>query len=402
MTRRAVQGTSVPYPQLYNWYSLEQAISFFGARDDARSFCNGQWLVFPTTVVCLTDIDETNTAGEATKSHFTNAAQFCWVADQSYRGSDGEPPYFVPPEAISGSGEKRLIELFVRPPEAREYLYAGQLARSHMQSLPAREGPASASFRLKPALASRVWIELGGLRPGDTDHASVDLALDRLRHPTTVHDRLSVLERLVNYWHAPIRPEDAMSEAEMAGVSLPLPLRWWYSWAGNRAEVLSRQNWLFVPHDRQDRRGQLTFDHGRLRFYAENQGVYQWSTLPGGEDPPVFGRYEENEPWAEENVTLSEHLILACLFEALMCHAQYRASVAWLDKDQLDPLIECVPPIALGPWRWLGMRFFVRQGAFMCACANGTEHYSAWLGAKTEYPLQFLKPFLNNDWDHTL
>jgi hypothetical protein len=32
--------------------------------------------------------------------------------------------------------------------------------------------------------------------------------------------------------------------------------------------------------------------NGRLFFYVENQGVYQWSTLSAGDDPPVFGRYE--------------------------------------------------------------------------------------------------------------
>lgn len=390
----------MPRPELHKWYSRDQAISFFGACDEARSFCNGQWLVFPATVVCVTDIDETNTSEEAGKSHFKDAAQFYWVADQSYRGPSAEPHYFAPSEAIAGQGEKSTTELFVRPPEVDRYLYVGQLARSHMQSFPPREGLASAAFHLKPTLPSRVWIELGGLRLGDTDHASVDRALDRLRQPTTVQDRLSILERLVNYWHGPIRPEDGMSDAEMAGAPLPLPLRWWYSWAGKRAEVLSRQNWLFIPRECQHERGQLILDDGRLRFYAENQGVYQWSTLPGGEDPPVFGRYEENEPWVDEKVTLSEHLILACLFEALMCHANYGASVAWLDEDQLRQLIDCVPPIAVGPWRWLGLRFFGRQGAFMCACANGTENYSVWLGAKTEHPLQFLRPLLNDKWEH--
>ena len=60
---------------------------------------------------------------------------------------------------------------------------------------------------------------------------------------------------------------------------------------------------------------------GRLLFYVENQGVYQWSTLLEGDDPPVFGRYEGRGRWAKEGVTLSEHLILMCLFEAVMCHA---------------------------------------------------------------------------------
>ena len=35
-------------------------------------------------------------------------------------------------------------------------------------------------YALTPALPSRVWLELGGFRPGDLDVATVDRALDRL------------------------------------------------------------------------------------------------------------------------------------------------------------------------------------------------------------------------------
>src|SRR5579864_3548788 len=112
----------MPRPELYKWYSRDEAISLFGAHDEARSFCNGQWLVFPTALVCLTEIDETNTRREPQKSRFERASKFCWVADQPYRASDGEPHYFVPTEAISAIGNKHVIELFVRPPEACKYL----------------------------------------------------------------------------------------------------------------------------------------------------------------------------------------------------------------------------------------------------------------------------------------
>jgi hypothetical protein len=135
----------------------------------------------------------------------------------------------------------------------------------------------------------------------EQNFASLDIALDLLRRPTTVHDRLGILQQLVNFWHSPIRPEDGMSDAEVAGVPLPLPLRWWYRWAGKRAEVMSGQNHLFVPCDLARKYGQLTVKGGRLYFYAENQGVYQWSTLPHGDDPPVFGRYEGRGRWGQEH-----------------------------------------------------------------------------------------------------
>lgn len=236
----------------------------------------------------------------------------------------------------------------------------------------------------------------------EQNFASLDIALDLLRRPTTVHDRLGILQHLVNFWHGPIRPEDGMSDAEVAGVPLPLPLRWWYRWAGKRSDVMSGQNHLFVPRDLGRKYGQLTVKDGRLYFYAENQGVYQWSTLPHGEDPPVFGRYGGRGRWGQEDITLTEHLILMCLFDAVMCHANYGASAAWLDEDRFDAIAGNIPPLAIRPWRWMHTKFFAGGDAFMFAAKNGTANgkkgYSVWVGAKTEHPLQFLRLDLDNAW----
>jgi hypothetical protein len=183
----------------------------------------------------------------------------------------------------------------------------------------------------------------------DQNFASLDIALDLLRHPTTVHDRLAILQHLVNFWHGPIRPEDGMSEADLTWVPLPLPLRWWYRWAGKRAEVMSGENHLFVPRDQEREHGQITVKDGRLFFYSENQGVYQWSTLPHGDDPPVFGRYEGRGRWANEGISLSEHLILMCLFEAIICHAKYSALATWLVEERFDAIAKNIPPLAIRP-----------------------------------------------------
>jgi hypothetical protein len=56
-----------------------------------------------------------------------------------------------------------------------------------------------------------------------------DQALDRLRGPTTVQERLGVLQELVQFWHGPIGPGDGMDDAELAGIREPLP-REGHSW----------------------------------------------------------------------------------------------------------------------------------------------------------------------------
>jgi len=395
----------MPYPQLYRSYSGEQVISFFGEQDKVEWLCNGQWLIFPATVICMTQI------GERPKtSHFHNGSRFCWVADQPYQLNGRSGPYFVPEQVIGSTVQKRSIHLFVRPPQAQQYLYASELSPSYRQQSPSRDNYGMAWFDLKSTLPSNVWAKLGGLRLGDVSFAAVDQAIDQLRHPTTVADRLGILKQLVNYWHAPIQPEHGMSDAEIGSMPLPLPLRWWYRWAGKRNEVMSGQNLLLVPRDDTLRKRMLALGDGHLFFYAENQGVYQWCTQPHGDDPPVFGRWECKGPWARETMTLSEHLILMCLFEAVICHAKYGASIAWLEEDRFNEIVENIPPVAIQPWRWLRTRFFVGEGAFVCAAENRNpkkeyragekRYYSVHVSAKTEHPLQFLKPFLDDKWEH--
>jgi hypothetical protein len=340
--------------------------------------------------------------GRIALSH--NGTSFYWVAKQAYRVSDG-PGSFLPARVRGGSYHDYWIRLFVRPPQAEKYLYAGELAMGHLglQSVNAETG--SAQFKLRPTLPSKVLAELGALKLGDLDFTAVDAALDRLRQPTTLQDRVSILQKLVHYWHGPIGLQHGISEAEMKIFSLPAVLRWWYRWAGRRSEIMTAENYLFAPNEASPRY-QPTIVDGRLLFYADNQyayedsqHAYQWSTLPDGEDPAVFGRYQDEESWQEEGVRLSEHLILACLHGAVMCHAKYGVWCKWVDENKFTAIVENIPPVAIPPWRWMGLRFFAGRGAFMCAAMekeNGKTRYEVSIAAKTEHPLQFLKPLLGH------
>jgi hypothetical protein len=275
----------MPEPTLYAWYSAEQAISFFGSPDDAQRLCNGQWVILGYTAICLTNIGEKWEA-----SHFDKASSFNWVADQPYRVSDSPGAKFVPAQVLASSERKYSIRLFVRPPQAEKYLYAGELTSFCVlvKSIDADRG--AANFKLAPTLPSKVLAELGGLRLGDMDVAGLDQALDSLKYPTTVHDRLEVLRHLVNFWHGPIKPEDGMSGVEqVGGVPLPLPLQFWYGWAGKRTAVMTGHNILFTPRDYRHRNTILAIKDDRLHFHVENQRVYEWTTLPYGDDPPLFG-----------------------------------------------------------------------------------------------------------------
>ena len=231
----------------------------------------------------------------------------------------------------------------------------------------------------------------------------IDQTLVRLQGETSLHARFEILQALVEYWHGAISPLDGFSNAELEHLSLPDPLRRWYSWAGRRTEIMSGQNWFFTPYSPQPYL-KPTREDGYLLFQRENQGVYEWATLPEGEDPPVFGRYSD-EAWQKEEVSLSQHLILNCLFEAIICHASYSASTAWIKEEQLAPILEHFSGLAIPAWHWPGPTcFYFGGGAFMAVTSNkpsGEETgHSIWLGAKHENALKFLRPYVSDTWEH--
>src|SRR5439155_16553670 len=119
-----------------------------------------------------------------------NGSSFLWVADKPYHVHDGRYNHFVPAEVIGSRSRTRSIRLFVRPESSQEYLYLGELSPSFMQQAPGPQNHGMAQFELRPTLPSTIWSQLGGFQVRDTDDASLDQALDRLRSPTTIDDRL--------------------------------------------------------------------------------------------------------------------------------------------------------------------------------------------------------------------
>ena len=258
------QEGNLTQPQLYQSCAIENIVSFFGAPGEAQSFCNGQWLIFPRTAICLANV------GKGPKiSFFENGSQFYWVADQPYH-INNSVTYFdiVPVQVVGSAGKERSIRLFASPPDSQEFLYVGDLEPSYKAVAPSSENHGMVCFALRPALPSALWVRFGGPPLGNLDFALVDRALDSLRRPTTVEDRLGVLQQLVEFWHGPIKPEDGMSDAELAGVPLPMPLRWWYRWAGKRTEIMSGQNFLYRPVDKY---WQLTVEGDVLEQYHSGQ-----------------------------------------------------------------------------------------------------------------------------------
>jgi hypothetical protein len=372
--------------ELYRRYSRDEVIAAYGypvfpslfrrlgLSDSPRELCDGQWVIFPHEAICFANIGEW-----PRESHFETAGVFFWV---------GHEPY--PAEVTQGHRPRRVIRLLARRGNHGDFLYLGTAPPSTMQV----PGANAARFYLSPGIPSRLWAELRGSELVVPDPTNVDSALDRLRGPTTADDRFAILQTFVEYWYGPITPEDALPEEAIQHLRLPQPLRRWYRWAGRRTEEMFRQNFLLPPTE-------LEYVDERLLFYRENQNCYLWSTLPDGDDPMVFGRSSEENAWAVEGPRLTEHLIGAFVFEAAMIGAPYGAHTVSLDKAKFDQIVERIPPLALPSWRYYRMRFYGRDGAFMASMQVENEvSATIMIGAKSERPLQFLRPLIDDDWEY--
>lgn len=384
----------MPLPELYAEFAQEEAIARFGEGGAAQRLCDGQWVVLPEAILCFAVV------GRAPhQSYFSSGSRFAWVAERPYQVSQ-ELPEAVPDVVRAGRGERRPLFLFARLLASHSFTFLGELSLSH--SFGMQDGlPGIASFELRRTLPSRLWRHFQGLDAGDEATQSLDWVLESLSQAASVEERLEVLERVIAYWNGSRSPEDGIPAAELCDRQLPVPLRWWYERYGRKEDLLSCP-YALVPLAELE-----TDESGKLVFLVEEEAVFLWATVPGGEDPSVWiQENEEGERWKREKAPLSVFLVQALLLAGLM-RAPYGASTAWVDRRTLQKLRRALPPLPLPPWRWpqSPARFFGKDGAYMFVCPNGENEeesrYSVWIGARSEEPLQFLREIVDESWDYT-
>jgi hypothetical protein len=150
----------VTQPQLYQSYATEKIVSFFGAPGEAESFCNGQWLIFRKSVICLAHVGK-----GPERSFFENGSQFYWVADQPYHVNNiGTYWHIVPAQVVGSAGKERAIHLFARPPDSPGFLYLGEIEPSYVAVAPRRENHRMACFALRAHFPVRCGFGSVGFR----------------------------------------------------------------------------------------------------------------------------------------------------------------------------------------------------------------------------------------------
>jgi hypothetical protein len=182
--------------------------------------------------------------------------------------------------------------------------------------------------------------------------------LFRIRAATDADQRLAELERFIQHWYGPRRPEFGDPGVLSGCPELPGSLRRFYGFAGrwpspnplNDAEYFytGEGGHHLFPFEQVG----LTED-GRLRFFMEYQGDWYGVTTPGEPDPPVWiiGRVvpaDSLEPQAkmrQVSGALSRFLVTHCLMATVYewdnaphprtsSHAVDTALADWLRRER--------------------------------------------------------------------
>lgn len=152
--------------------------------------------------------------------------------------------------------------------------------------------------------------------PGDpcADRSTCVDPLVILVHNDGVEELLSIsddsLEKFLFRWYGePDLPSRPMSEV-VTGVRVPTRLRTWFNltsqWSG---DIVTSSG----PPDPLD----LDVDNGKLIFWVDGQGSWEWSVAISGEDPPVFER-EVGSDWVPTRESLSEFLLHVTVLESAL------------------------------------------------------------------------------------
>jgi hypothetical protein len=147
--------------------------------------------------------------------------------------------------------------------------------------------------------------------------------LFRLLSAPDADQRMTELERFIEFWYGPRCPEFGEPDARSRYPELPGPLRRFYAFAGRWPSPDPAGDGAFFytgegGHHLLPLNQVGPADDGRLQFFMEYQGDWDGLTTPGAPDPPVWisGRWEdpeEGEGIRQVSEALSKFLVTHCL-----------------------------------------------------------------------------------------
>jgi len=233
--------------------------------------------------------------------------------------------------------------------------------------------------------------------------------------PDTITDaRMTGLERLLERYLGPRRPEFGATDVEVRSIEMPAPLQRFFRFAGRwpghnpQAPFANR----FCVQDMlagiaaKEYAPALRLMDNRLVFVWENQGVWVAATERAGVDPPVWiteecSHRETRQVWRQLEQPLSHFLVSFVLQEVMFGSERVAVAPGALEKFETAGL--SVEPVWIrGEYAWdidrpsyflVGERFLVRRALdeadgddwYGCKDAAGADVLTS-LGLPAEIP----------------
>lgn len=232
--------------------------------------------------------------------------------------------------------------------------------------------------------------------------------------PTDRGARWQLLKAVIADWYPPLSDGDgfhqtAIAQAEQAlGFSLPLALKEWYSLAGRRADIWSRQDELIVPNELAHYQHSLSKSHllsaqerqscqEALVFYVENQVCQLWAIkldVIAMADPPVVITPGD---WSITTQTVSEFAL-----QRLVSEIKWSDPVRWIhgiaEPALLTRIQEHVPKLGLAEWWYWGRAsFYGFRDIVIEVVEESASDVRIFVSARTQSAFEQFQQFISAD-----
>jgi hypothetical protein len=223
------------------------------------------------------------------------------------------------------------------------------------------------------------------------------------------------LERFLEFWYGPRKPEYGEPEERLRKPPLPEPLRRFYAFAGRWPSPQPGHGMDFFytgsgGHHLHDLDFVKLLPDHRLQFFMEYQGDWNGLTLPEGEDPPVWIRGYWDDPADDEldddernalrpkfkqvSDALSKFLITHCLMTSLYewtnspCNSTDDYLATWFRRSKNKTLIWTAEENGCP---WYHGSFFLFEGSILVHQIGSFHQFGAIHRAGIELFEQRLK-----------
>jgi hypothetical protein len=151
---------------LHSWYTVSEAVTAFGGNGTAEAFCDGQFVVLPSVVLCFVTTGQT-----CDEPHVSSPSLVVWrpkLGTQRARPDDNTWLLAKVREVCDRSGPQvrklRSHHVFVRTPDDNAFFYAGDAHLGSYGSARTTSGEwgLAANFYLSNKLPRDMWLKMGG------------------------------------------------------------------------------------------------------------------------------------------------------------------------------------------------------------------------------------------------